>query len=40
MPAVGRLWPSDDDDDDDGGGNGDGFDNYLISYSLPVTQTR
>ena len=22
MPAVGRLWPSDDDDDDDGGGEG------------------
>ena len=37
MPAIGRLWPSDDDDDFDGDDNldGDGFGDDEVSVISP-----
>ena len=45
MPAVGRLWPSDDDDDDDddigdGGGGVDGVDDGDYQWYLFMMATK
>ena len=37
MPAVGRLWPSDDDDDDDDGDDDDDDANDLLDSSPSPT---